>query len=319
LLCVAWAAAPAQAAAPTGHSATPPAHAATTAGAGAASHTPGHEKPPDPLTIPRGHVDASDPEAYLEVAPVVVDGQRLFEVGALLARSAPERARAIAARLVDAARDGMPVDVFEQEHLAMFNDAGSSPFDEADIRAMAGGWAGFAVGQSLGGLYLTAWDIGRKADATVGITIDYGTEPYQVVAFERMERVPYPEQQDAIAKRHAAFPGRTIVEDNGPGDPVVGIWPVKVESFTTGARNKVNAIQALRLLLERGALKADIPALTGELLAYQWDDRGIRQDCVMALAIAALHLPKPDRIAPLAPPIGPENRTAMGGYRSLEL
>ncbi|KKQ48303.1 MAG: hypothetical protein US68_C0037G0001, partial [Candidatus Shapirobacteria bacterium GW2011_GWE1_38_10] len=76
----------------------------------------------------------------------------------------------------------------------------------------------------------TAWDIGRKADATVGITIDYATEPYQIVAFERMERVPYPEQQTAIAKRHVAFPGRTVVEDNGPGDPVVGNLPVKVES-----------------------------------------------------------------------------------------
>lgn len=219
---------------------------------------------------------------------------------------------------IEEARQAMPVDVFDQEFLALFNDAGSSPFEAKDIEAMRKDWAGLHEAR-LGGAYLTAWDIGRRADATVGITVDYGEEPYQVVAFDRFERLPYPAQQEAIAARHLAYPGRTVVESNGAGDPVIENLTERVESFNTGPRTKVNAIQALRLLLERGSIRADIPVLTGELLAYQWEDAGLRQDCVMALAIAALHLPKPDRREPVPPPVGPMNRTAMGSYREIEL
>lgn len=219
---------------------------------------------------------------------------------------------------IAAARDLLPADVFDQEYMAIFNDAGSSPFEAKDIEAMRKGWGGLHEAR-LGGAYLTAWDIGRRADATVGITVDYGEEPYQVVAFDRFERMPYPAQQEAITARHLAYPGRTIVESNGPGDPVIENLTERVEPFTTGSRSKVNAIQALRLLLERGAIRADIPALTGELLAYQWEDAGLRQDCVMALAIAALHLPKPDGREPLPPPVGPTNRTAMGSYLEIQL
>lgn len=51
------------------------------------------------------HGDAADPEASWEVAPVVVDGRTLFEVPRLLARPAPQRASAIAERIVQAAGD----------------------------------------------------------------------------------------------------------------------------------------------------------------------------------------------------------------------
>jgi hypothetical protein len=219
---------------------------------------------------------------------------------------------------ISAAEELLPRDVFDQEYMAEFNDAGSSPFDADDVRAMAEDWAGLHE-HRIGGEYVTAWDIGRRKDPTVGITIDYGHDPYQVVAFERFERMPYPAQQAAIAERHNAYPGRTVVESNGPGDPVVENLPVKVEAFQTGTRSKVNAIQALRALLERRAIRADIPHLTGELLAYEWDDKALQQDCVMALAIAALHLPAPDNRTPSDPPVGPGNRTASGSYRDIQL
>jgi small-conductance mechanosensitive channel len=53
------------------------------------------------------HADADpgDPEAAWDVAPVVVDGRPLFEVPRLLARTAPQRADAIAGRIVRIAED----------------------------------------------------------------------------------------------------------------------------------------------------------------------------------------------------------------------
>jgi small-conductance mechanosensitive channel len=53
------------------------------------------------------HADADDvdPEAAWDVAPVVVDGRPLFEVPRLLARTAPQRAEAIANRIARVAED----------------------------------------------------------------------------------------------------------------------------------------------------------------------------------------------------------------------
>ena len=222
---------------------------------------------------------------------------------------------------IAAACELLPADVFDQEYMAEFNDAGSSPFEADDIRAMAEGWAGLSDPRD-GRAYLTAWDIGRRKDPTVGITVDYTDVPYQVVAFERFERMPYPAQQEAIADRHADYPGRTVVESNGPGDPVIENLTVVVEPFQTGTRSKVNAIQALRAMLEKRTIRADVPTMTAELLSYEWDDRALQQDCVMALAIAALHLPQPDRREapiPADPPIGPINRGLVGNYREIQL
>ncbi len=61
----------------------------------------------------------------------------------------------------------------------------------------------------------------------------------------------------------------------------------RVEPFTTTAKTKVQAIQALQLLVQQGCFKHDEPQLARELGLYQWDDKDLVQDSVMAAAIAA--------------------------------
>jgi len=189
----------------------------------------------------------------------------------------------------------MPLMTFRQEILAEFVDSGDAVFASADVEAMAAGWRGLRE-PSRGTRYLSAWDIGRRRDATWGMTIDWSTEPYEIVASERVLGVPYPEIQHMIERRHKAYGGRTIVESNGPGDPVIENLNVRAEPFVTTARSKVQAIEALQVLIERHLLRADIPQLTHELRAYRWDDKNLVQDGVMALAIAAAHLPAPGRV-----------------------
>ncbi len=112
------------------------------------------------------------------------------------------------------------------------------------------------------------------------------------MASERLVGVPYPGIQDMITARGLAYGGRTYVETNGPGDPVLENLGIRATGFVTTARSKVDAITALQMLVERGMLKADIPQLDRELRVYRWDDRDLVQDGVMALAIAAYHLPR---------------------------
>ena len=224
---------------------------------------------------------------------------------------------------VESARESMPAAAFDQEFLATFNDAGASPFRSEDIDAMRDGWRGLQepTGHRR---YVTAWDIGRRGDATVGVTVDVTTVPYHVVAFAREHRMPYPAQQAMIERRAHDYRGPardTVVESNGIGDPVIENLRVRVTPFVTTARSKQQALAALAMLLERGALKADVPELTRELHAYQWDDSDLVQDAVMALAIAAFHCPPADR-KPAPPPsdeFDTNNRSVVGDYLTVEL
>lgn len=139
-----------------------------------------------------------------------------------------------------------------------------------------------------GRTYLTSVDIGRRNDATVINTFDVTDEPFQRVAHERLERVPYPIIQQAIERRFNQYGGELYIESNGPGDPVIENLTVPAQPFITSAKTKVQAIQALQLLLENGQLKAQwTPQEKNELLLYQWDDKDLVQDCVMSLAIGA--------------------------------
>lgn len=185
---------------------------------------------------------------------------------------------------------------FAQEHDCDFVASGLAVFDEADIDAM---WRLPALlPPAAGHRYVSGFDIGRRRDAFVGVTIDVSVAPFQMVAFERALHLPYPTQATHIAERVVAYPGKVLVESNGVGDPLIDFLTVKVEPFTTTSLTKRNAITALSLLLQRHELIApEIAQLKQELLAYQWQDERLVQDCVMALAIAALAAGRPHRRA----------------------
>lgn len=191
---------------------------------------------------------------------------------------------------IDAARQELPRVVFEQEYLAQFVKSDTAVFDEQDIANAADG----AVGEQTPhrtGAYLTSIDVGRRQDATVINVFDVSVQPMQRVYHERLERLPYPVIQQYIEAVWHRYGGALVIESNGVGDPLIENLSVPAEPFVTSSKSKVQAIQALQLLLEQGALKAVwTEQERRELMGYQWDDRNLVQDCVMSLAIGAYHL-----------------------------
>jgi hypothetical protein len=191
---------------------------------------------------------------------------------------------------IESARQELPRVVFEQEYLAQFVKSDTAVFDETDVANAAHG----AVGEQpphRTGAYLTSVDVGRRQDATVINVFDVSVQPVQRVYHERLERLPYPVIQQHIEQAWNHYPGKLVIESNGIGDPLIENLAVPAEPFVTSSKSKVQAIQALQLLLEQGALKADwTEQERRELMGYQWDDRNLVQDCVMSLAIGAYYL-----------------------------
>lgn len=193
----------------------------------------------------------------------------------------------IAPEEIAAMRAELPAVVAAQELDAQFVEDPTTVFRLTDLDLATQGAVG-EQGPQAGARYVTACDIGRRQDATVINVVDATAQPYQRVYHERMERVPYPiiqQRIEAVARRYG---GQLWVESNGVGDPVIENLAVRARPFVTTARSKLQALQALQLLLEQGALKARWTAQERkELVAYTWNDQHLQQDCVMSLAIAA--------------------------------
>jgi hypothetical protein len=185
-----------------------------------------------------------------------------------------------------AMKDELPALVYAQEVLAEISESGLGLFRVEDINRAEVGALGEAE-RLAPRRYLTSVDVGRRHDATIINTFDASQTPYQRVAFERLERVSYPIIQQRIDARAREYPGETWVESNGIGDPTIENLETPVTPFITTARSKMQALESLQWLFERGYIKAKWDARErAALVKAAWDDDHTADE-VMSLAIAA--------------------------------
>lgn len=182
-----------------------------------------------------------------------------------------------------------------QEYACDFIESGQAVFAAANIARAQTLATGLQPAPRPEHTYVTFWDIGRRQDATVGVTLDTTMLPWQVVVYDRQEALPYPAIQALIDARAARWPGRHLVESNGVGDPVIENLRMRVEPWLTTARSKQQLIEALALRIESGGIAwpADLRQLTAEMTLYQWNDAGLIQDSVIALAGAVYNAGQP--------------------------
>lgn len=183
---------------------------------------------------------------------------------------------------VAAMRADLPALVAAQEVDAEFTDGSLNLFRAEDVERAAQPYTVPTAGD-----YTTAVDVGRRRDATVINTFETSAPPYRRVHFERLERVPFPYIQRRLAEVSERYPGALVVESNGIGDPVIENTDAYIEPFLTTSRSKLNALQSLQLLFERGDIRATWDARErAALLNCAWDDDHTADE-VMSLAIFA--------------------------------
>ena len=171
--------------------------------------------------------------------------------------------------------------------------------------------------------YLQAWDLGRRTDYTVGITLDVTTAPYALVDFVRLNKVPWETIYGLIDERRKLYRVQMPrIDATGPQGDVIEeeLWKrgIPCDPYKTSTRNeKTNLINNLQQALDYGrktvgvryefdeagvemevpVLEAPgegdwgllrfpcIPQLLDEFGVYQLDDKDLVQDCVMAAGL----------------------------------
>ena len=145
--------------------------------------------------------------------------------------------------------------------------------------------------------YVSFWDLARKQDYTVGITIDTTTSPWRLVNFTRVGRKEtnwegiYNLMSDEVKRYHLPS---IIFDVTGMGGDVIDEELEKRgipgEGFLFSSKSKEQILTALNQTFGEGNITFPLIApLIEELSFYVYDDKKIMTDCVMALAGAVYH------------------------------
>lgn len=141
--------------------------------------------------------------------------------------------------------------------------------------------------------YATGVDLGRKHDATVGVTYDITVQPAEIVEYYRIPggTADWNEIMLQIRNSYAYYKGELRVDQTGAGDPIyealADIAEGYIISSNQAASKKYILIENLRRAMDNQAIRMPkIPQLFAEHEKYTWNDKTIVQDSVIANALA---------------------------------
>ena len=192
----------------------------------------------------------------------------------------------------------LPKDIYNQEYLAEFTDAGQDVFTGVEDVCILNTWNG----PQRGTRYFAGIDLGLTNDYSVLTIID---EHGRVAILERINGTSYTEigkSFSSIIRRYSISGG--YVEVNGPGQPVFELLhsqEKKLKSYVTTNESKAQGIRTLIYDIQEQKLelpsKELFPHLYTELNAYTYKinatgtisfnaPNGLNDDCVMSLMLA---------------------------------
>jgi hypothetical protein len=192
----------------------------------------------------------------------------------------------------------LPKDIYNQEYLAEFTDAGQDVFTGVDDVCILKQWNG----PQRGTRYFAGIDLGLTNDYSVLTIID---EFGRIAILERINGTSYTEIGKSfsnIIRRYSISGG--YVEINGPGQPVFELLhsqEKKLRSYVTTNESKAQGIRTLIYDIQEQKLelpsKELFPHLYTELNAFTYKinatgtisfsaPNGLNDDCVMSLMLA---------------------------------
>ena len=193
----------------------------------------------------------------------------------------------------------MTKEMREQNILGLFPDAGSV-FDVPSVeKCYRGQDYSLPVPPVADGRYIGAVDFGRKQDETVILVARIDQEPpYPIVYGRGMSRCPWHAIKEEVARVYATYNKVAFLGDViGPGDVVINDlqtqYSVNIEGHHVGGATKSKENLILRgqnALQNRLIVWPDVPLmrpLYHQLVFYDWNDKNLATDWVMAFCLLA--------------------------------
>lgn len=195
---------------------------------------------------------------------------------------------------VDAAREELPERIFRQEYLAEFVDDSGGVFERVRERIVADYDYEAVAGEAP---YTIGVDFARHQDWTVIVVLD---DAGQLVDFDRVRDVTWPDIQRRVERMHSEYGGTAYVDASRDNKIVSDLERagVTVEPVTFSPQTKRELVENLATAIEQEALTIpDLPELVNELQIFEYETtragnvryhapEGFHDDCVDALALA---------------------------------
>lgn len=188
---------------------------------------------------------------------------------------------------IEAARQDLPADAYQQEYLAEFLSDAANPFGIEAIRSCV--MPDMAPGP------VAAWgvDLAKSVDWTVAVGLNVDG---QTCAFQRWQS----DWRNTTARLRGMLGDiPAAVDSTGVGDPIVEDLQAKcssVEGYTFTSKSKQQLMEGLAVAIQTQAIAYPEGPIVNELECFEYEYRpsgvrytapsGLHDDCVMALALA---------------------------------
>jgi len=145
--------------------------------------------------------------------------------------------------------------------------------------------------RQFGHRYVDGWDIATKRDKLVGITIDVTSKPYKLVMLERYCKIPWSYVYDRILTRQRIYGSTQFIDTTGVGDHLPEELSEIIDFIVpiNFAKPKLKTqviIAGQKALEDKLVIFPHIPPLIQQLTFYEWDDKDLETDCVIAICLA---------------------------------
>ncbi len=150
--------------------------------------------------------------------------------------------------------------------------------------------------------YVAGADLAKSADWTVVVVWDVTKKPYRRVAFYRWQLLPWPATIQKLRQIHQDYhlggPLNAALDATGLGDVVLDELADLWDGIVFTAKWKVDAIMNFQVVLQNQEIILPfVQQEVDEMQAYEWDDKRLVQDCVMAEILAAWKATPPQEIS----------------------